>query len=236
MEFVLVQGGCFNMGNNFSSDYFLHEIQDELPVHHVCIDSFYMGRYPVTQSEWEIITGENPAFFQECGSDCPVENVSWNDVQNYLRELNAIGEMNYRLPTEAEWEYAARNGGKVQKYAGIGQDVGEAALGEYAWYRENSGIVTHPVGLKLPSELGLYDLSGNVLEWVEDYYGPYPEAGGTSLNPSGPEAGEFKIFRGSSFSDTSRLLRASLRDFQGPDFKAEGNLGFRLVLPVVIEE
>jgi formylglycine-generating enzyme required for sulfatase activity len=166
-EFVLVEGGCFLMGDNFG-DGEIHE----LPVHEVCVDSFYIGIYPVTQGQWEMLMGRDPSYVTTCDAeDCPVVRVSWNEIQEYLKSRNKSGESSYRLPTEAEWEYAARSRGKKEKYAGTSED---SELGAYAWYLENSEKKAHQVGLKLPNSLGIFDMSGNVMEWVHDWYGPYP--------------------------------------------------------------
>jgi formylglycine-generating enzyme len=122
------------------------------------------GKYEVTQAQWEAVMGNNPAYFKQCGESCPVESVSWNDVQEFIKKLNQQTGKTYRLPTEAEWEYAARSGGKSEKYSG-GNNVDSVA-----WYNGNSGKQTHPVGRKQPNGLGIYDMSGNVWEWVEDIY------------------------------------------------------------------
>ncbi len=226
MEFVLVQGGCFEMGDTFGDGY-----EDERPVHEVCLDPFYMAKFPVTQGVWQAVMGENPSEDQECGPECPVEMVSWNEVQLFIEALNERGEKVFGLPTEAQWEYAARSEGKKEKYPGT-DDVG--ALGEYAWYYWNAGEKTHPVGLKRPNGLGLHDMAGNVLEWVGDWFGPYsPEA---KTNPTGPLAGEERVIRGSSYMCTEPFVRSTMRDSGdfnrfGPDFRL-ANLGFRVAFPV----
>jgi formylglycine-generating enzyme len=225
MEFVLVPDGCFKMGDNFGDGN-----SHELPLHEVCLDPFYMSKYPVTQGEWERVMVSNPSYHVACGANCPVELVSWNDVELFLDAFNAIGEKTYRLPTEAEWEYAARSGGRLEKYPGTSD---QAKLGEYAWYWANAEEKTHPVGGKKPNGLGLYDMGGNVLEWVSDWYGPYSAE--AQVNPTGPDSGDERVIRGSSYRCVSSFVRASMRDFSefrrlGPDFKLR-NLGFRIAFP-----
>src|SRR3989338_10514354 len=150
---VFIKGGCFQMGDTFGGGD-----TDEQPVHKVCVDDFHMGKYEVTQKEWVDVMGTNPSHFKGC-DNCPVENVSWDDIQEYINKLNQKTGKKYRLPTEAEWEYAARSGGKNEKYAG-GNNIDSVG-----WYDGNSGSKTHPVGQKQPNGLGLYDMIGNVLEW-----------------------------------------------------------------------
>ena len=156
-EMVEVPAGSFNMGSNTGE-------ADEKPVHRVTIPKpFAMGKYEVTQGQWKAIMGNNPSKFDDCGADCPVEKVSWEDAQKFIQKLNAKTGQQYRLPSEAEWEYACRAGGQ-QEYCGS-DDVNSVA-----WYDQNSGGTTHPVGRKQPNALGLYDMSGNVYEWSEDCY------------------------------------------------------------------
>ncbi len=161
MEFIWVDGGCFEMGCGpwTSSCY-----DDEYPVHQVCLDGFWMGRFPVTQGQWLQVAGENPSHFA-FGGDYPVESISWHDARGFVQSLNARGgEEVFHLPTEAQWEYACRSGGKPEKYSG-GKDVEP-----FAWHRGNSGFSTQPVGSRRPNGLGIYDMSGNVFEWVRDEY------------------------------------------------------------------
>jgi formylglycine-generating enzyme required for sulfatase activity len=215
MDFVLVPGGCYQMGSNSGAS-------DEKPVHEVCVDDFYIGKYEVTQGQYQAITGSNPSRFK--GSDRPVEKVSWNDAQDFIRKLNPRSDKTYRLPTEAEWEYAARSGGKREKYAG-GDNVDAVA-----WYGSNSGGQTHPVGRKAPNSLGLYDMSGNVWEWCQDwydrgYYGKSPKD-----NPQGPSGGSNRIARGGSWGYDPWYVRSALRFRFEPGFRGS-LLGFRLALP-----
>lgn len=204
MEFVLVKGGCYQMGDSFGDG----EI-DEKPVHEVCVDDFYIGKYDVTQGQWKAIMGNNPSFFKICGDNCPAEDVSWNDAQDFINKLNRRTGKNYRLPTEAEWEYAARSGGKNEKWSGTSK---ESELGDYAWYDRNSVGLTNPVGQKKPNGLGLYDMSGNVWQWVQDWYGgsDYYKRSPRN-NPTGPESGSYRVNRGGRWGYSAKLARSSCR-------------------------
>jgi len=222
MEMIFVQGGCFQMGDTFGDGE-----SDEKPVHKVCVHDFYLGKYEVTQGQWKAVMGNNPSNFSNCGDNCPVEQVSWNDVQQFIRKLNSQSGKNFRLPTEAEWEYAARSGEKNEKWAGTNS---ESALGDYyAWYGENSGSKTHPVGQKRPNGLGLYDVSGNVWEWVEDWKGDYPT--GHVTDPKGPARGAYRVRRGGSWASETRVCRSAYRYSRIPGGR-NNDLGFRLAVPV----
>jgi formylglycine-generating enzyme len=201
MEFVLVKGGCFQMGDTFGDGD-----NDEKPLHEVCVDDFYLGKYEVTQGQWEKVMGNNPSSFK--GRDNPVERVSWNDVQEFIDRLNNQSGRKYRLPTEAEWEYAARSGGKREKYSGTSQ---EADLGQYAWYSDNSGNQTHPMGEKRPNGLGLYDMTGNVWEWCADWYGENYYQDSPKDNPRGLGNGQYRVLRGGSWDSDPRDVRAAFR-------------------------
>jgi formylglycine-generating enzyme required for sulfatase activity len=203
MSFVAVPGGCYQREGS-----------------EVCVNDISIGKYEVTQGEWLKVMGSNPSHFSSCGANCPVEQVSWDDVQEYIRKLNGLSGTNYRLPTEAEWEYAARIGGEAEEYSG-GNDVNAVA-----WYSGNSGGNTHPVGQKQPNRLGLYDMSGNVWEWCNDWHGGY--ASGRQQNPTGPTSGHYRVNRGGSWYDFPANVRASFRSDFAPDFRYR-NLGFRLV-------
>lgn len=182
--------------------------------------NFHIGRYPVTQRQWVAVMGNNPSDFK--GDDLPVETVSWDDVQAYIRKLNErIGENRYCLPTEAEWEYACRAGSTGEYCFGDG----EVQLDEYAWYENNSGGKTHPVGQKKPNDWGLYDMHGNVCEWVSDRYGDYPS--GTVTDPKGPTSGDSRVLRGGSCCSSAMYLRVSDRDDDDPGTRGN-NGGFRL--------
>ncbi len=197
VEFVLISEGEFLMGSADGEN-------DERPVHKVRISQpFYLGKYEVTQAQWEAVMGNNPShfkgsFFKKGDPNRPVENVSWEEVQEFIRKLNAKeGGAHYRLPTEAEWEYTCR-AGSTTAYC-FGDD--EELLGEYAWYGENAGIQTHPVGQLKPNAWGLYDMHGNVWEWVQDCYGEYPAEAVT--DPQGPSSGSSRVKRGGGWSSTA---------------------------------
>ena len=217
-EFVLIQPGTFMMGSEKGH-------KRENPLHRVEITRpFYLGRYPVTQSQWEAIEGINPSYFK--GGAHPVEQVSWHEVQGYLKKLQN-GEFAYRLPTEAEWEYACR-AGRTTAYS-FGDDTEK--LAEHAWYRTNSGRSTHPVGQKKPNGWGLYDMHGNVWEWVqdwyaEDYYKQFENK--TAKDPAGPETGTNRVIRGGSWGNGATPLRSAYRSSDDPGF-ADNRLGFRLL-------
>jgi formylglycine-generating enzyme required for sulfatase activity len=220
MEFVYIRGGCFEMGDTFGGGY-----QNEKPVHEVCVDDFYLGKYEVTQAQWEKVMGNNPSRFK--GRDNPVEQASWNDVQQFIERLNNQSERKYRLPTEAEWEYGARSGGKKEKYSGTSQ---EGVLGQYAWYGNNSGNQTHPVGEKRPNGLGLYDMAGNVWEWCADWYDGNYYKNSPKNNPVGPGNGQVRVLRSGSWVDDPRDVRAAFRTGGLPADRGNYS-GFRLAAP-----
>ena len=217
MEFVWIPAGEFLMGSPIyeegrDSDERQHEVRIS--------QGFWMGKYEVTQGEWEAVMGSNPSFFDECGSRCPVETVSWNDVQEFIRRLNEreTGHVyRYRLPTEAEWEYAARAGTTGARH-------GE--LDEFAWYGDNSGHSTHPVGQKRGNAWGLHDILGNVWEWTGDWYDEYPS--GFVTDPQGSLSGSYRVLRGGGWISDGRNVRSARRHYPSPGFRPL-NIGFRLV-------
>ena len=215
MEFVRVPAGEFLMGSTSEE-----ASSREQPVTRVRISrAFELGKHEVTQAEWEAVMGSNPSGFDECGGDCPVERVSWDEVQEFIGRLNALeGEARYRLPTEAEWEYAARAGTSGDRYGGD--------LDAIAWYGGNSGDRTHAVGQKAPNAWGLHDMLGNVLEWVQDWYGEYP--GGSVTDPQGPASGSYRVFRGGGWIYYAGNCRVSNR-FDDPSGFRLYFLGFRLL-------
>ena len=225
IEMVLVKGGCYQMGDTFGDG-----LADwEQPVHEVCVDDFYIGKYEVTQGQWTAVMGNNPSFFKSCGDNCPVEKISWNDALDFIKRLNEMTGKKYRLPTEAEWEYAARSRGKHENYAGTSDP---ARLKDYAWFEDNAGKTTHPVGRKKPNGLGIYDMSGNVWEWVKDNYddeGVYKDYYKNSprMNPQGPESASHRIVRGGSLFNYPKGVRASVRRDSLPTRKS-GGTGVRL--------
>ena len=219
IQMIFVKGGCYQMGDTFGDGD-----KDEKPVHNVCVSNFYIGKYEVTQGQWKKVMGSNPSSFSSCGDSCPVENVSWNDVQEFIGKLNRQSGKNYRLPAEAEWEYAARSGGKSQKYSG-GNEVDDVA-----WYSSNSGSKTHPVGQKQPNSLGIYDMTGNVWEWCNDWYGEKYYGESPRDNPQGPSSGSGRVIRGGSWFDNAAYARASYRIRNNLVYR-DYDLGFRLVAP-----
>jgi len=212
---VFVEGGTFQMGSNSGGD-------DEKPVHIVKVSSFYIGKYEVTQKQWKEVMGSNPSNFKGC-DNCPVEMASWNDIQEFLRKLNAQTGENYRLPTEAEWEYAVRGGNKSRRYIYSGSND----VGNVAWYRDNSGNKTHPAGQKQPNEIGIYDMSGNVWEWCSDWYNKDYYAGSPQNNPKGPSSGSYRVFRGGGGYRGASGVRCSFRAGGIPGFSGDA-VGFRL--------
>ena len=214
---VRVEGGTFMMGA--TSEQGSDAYDDEKPAHQVTLSSFSIGRYEVTQEEWEAVMGSNPSNFK--GKKLPVEQVSWDDCQTFIRKLNQMTGKHFRLPTEAEWEYAARGGNKSRGYKYAGGDN----LGSVAWYTDNSGNKTHEVGKKQPNELGLYDLSGNVWEWCQDWKGGYRSSSQT--NPTGPSSGSNRVNRGGSWYHGAWICRVSVR-FDCTPAGRSNNLGLRL--------
>jgi len=218
MEMLLVPRGTFQLGCIMRSNY--HPCYSyEQPVHQVTLtNSFYIGRYEVTQSQWVAKMGSNPSSFQgqsDSGS-CPVETVSWNTIQGYL------GATGLRLPTEAEWEYACRAGTPAPFYNG---STDESTAGALAWYSTNSGGQTRAVGGKVANGFGLYDMLGNVWEWVNDWYGTYPSSAQT--NPTGPVSATGRVVRGGSWGNTLNDVRSSIR-YAGPPGNTYNLLGFRV--------
>ncbi len=225
-EMVVIPGGSFEMGSSFqmgssssnNGDY------DETPVHSVNVKSFELGKYEVTQGQWTAVMGSNPSHFKECGDICPVEKVSWNDIKEYIQKLNARSGQQYRLPSEAEWEYAAR-AGSSGKWS-FGSDEGQ--LGEYGWYEANSGNKTHPVGQKKPNGFGVYDLHGNVWEWVQDcWHGDYKGAPGDGSAWTSSCSVNSRVLRGGSWIDIPTGLRSAVRDGNAP-VNRDFIVGFRL--------
>jgi formylglycine-generating enzyme required for sulfatase activity len=209
-EFVLIVPGTFMMGDTIQ-----HQVVIGKP--------FYMQVTEVTQGQWRTIMGNNPSSFKDCGDDCPVENVSWIDALEFIRKLNQMeGTDRYRLPTEAEWEYACR-AGSTMVYS-FGGDKDE--LGDYAWYDKNSGNRTHPVAKKKPNAWGLYDMYGNVWEWCQDGYDDYPL--GMVKDPKGTSTGQHRVLRGGSWLDSAGIPRSA---FRGEDYPVvrSSDIGFRLV-------
>ncbi|GHU77040.1 hypothetical protein FACS189414_3800 [Bacteroidia bacterium] len=214
---VWVQGGTFTMG--CTSEQGNDCDSDEMPKHQVTLSSYYIGQYEVTQKQWQEVMGTNPSYFK--GDNLPVENVSWDDVQIFLRKLNQETGKTYRLPTEAEWEYAARGGTKSNGYKYSGSND----VGIVAWYNDDSSSKTHPVGTKRANELGIYDMSGNVWEWCSDWYATYISS--SQSNPTGATSGSSRVYRGGSWGSSSRYVRVPNRGSGAPGYRSS-YLGFRL--------
>lgn len=217
VKMIQVKGGCFKMGDNFGNGHY-----DELPVHKVCIDDFAIAEAEVTQELWKEVTGMNPS--QSKGEKKPVDFISWADAQVFIGKLNEMTGRHFRLPTEAEWEYAARGRGKLEEWAGTND---EDDLMEYAWFDFTSINKSHPVKEKEPNLLGLYDLSGNVWEWVYDNYDMAYYKESPMSNPEGPEFAVWRGLRGGSFVDDPRKVRASGR-YGSVATRRSSNFGFRL--------
>ena len=219
IEMVKVEAGSFNMG---ATPEMQAPYEVEKPVHRVTLtNNYYIGKYEVTQALWQAVMGSNPSYFK--GDDLPVEQVSWNDCQDFISKLNAMTGKRFRLPSEAEWEYAARGGKKSRGY----QYSGSNTLGDVAWYEGNSGSKTHAVGTKQPNELGIYDMTGNVYEWCQDWYGSYSSSPQT--NPIGAVSGSSRVDRGGSWFFTAKHCRSSYRFNLTPGYRLNF-LGLRLVL------
>ena len=218
-KMIAVEGGTFTMGatNEQGDDAW----DSEKPIHSVTLSSYSIGETEVTQALWQVVMGSNPSNFS--GSNKPVETVSWDDCQDFIRKLNALTGENFRLPTEAEWEYAARGGNKSRGYKYAGSNT----IDNVAWYYDNSGSQTHNVATKSPNELGLYDMSGNVWEWCQDWYGDY--SSGSQTNPTGPSSGSYRVYRGGGWIYNARDCRVSIRNYLTPDYRSS-NLGLRLAL------
>ena len=219
IDMVKVEAGTFMMG---ATSEMQDPFDDQKPVHQVTLtNDYYMGKYEVTQALWQAVMGSNPSFFK--GDDLPVEQVSWNDCQEFVSKLTRMTGRKFRLPTEAEWEYAARGGKKSRGY----QYSGSSNISDVAWYDGNSGNKTHPVGMKQANELGIYDMTGNVDEWCQDWYGSYVSSPQT--NPIGANSGSKRVSRGGCWYYTAWICRSSFRDRNTPDCRISG-LGLRLVL------
>ena len=222
-EMVQVQGGTFQMGG--SDKYALSE---EKPVHPVSVNNFYMGKYEVTFDEYDKFcddTGrEKPSDKGWGRGKRPVINVSWNDATAYCTWLTGKTGKKYRLPTEAEWEYAARGGGD-NIYSGA------ADIDDISWYSDNSDSKTHPVGGKLPNAYGLYDMTGNVCEWCNDWYDEKYYQNSPSSNPQGASSGTRRVFRGGAWDYYPETSRVSLRSFYSPTMR-DSSLGFRVASPL----
>ena len=219
IDMVRVEAGTFTMGATPEME---NPEDDEKPTHQVTLtNDYYIGKYEVTQALWQAVMGNNPSGFK--GDNLPVEYVSWYDCLEFISKLNRITGKTFRLPTEAEWEYAARGGTKSRGY----QYSGSSNLSDVAWYSDNSGSKTHAVGSKQANELGIYDMTGNVWEWCQDWFGSY--SGSSQVNPIGANSGSDRVSRGGCWSFTARYCRSSCRRNNSPGYRIR-ILGLRLVL------
>lgn len=219
IDMVKVEAGTFMMG---ATSEMQNPWDDEKPVREVILtNDYYIGKYEVTQSLWQAVMGTNPSYFK--GDNLPVEQVSWDNCLEFISKLNSLTGRKFRLPTEAEWEYAARGGKKSRGY----QYSGSFNISDVAWYNGNSGNKIHPIGMKQANELGVYDMSGNVNEWCQDWYGSYVSSSQT--NPLGANSGSFRVCRGGSWYFGTVNCRSSFRSRGNPDTRSR-YLGFRLVL------
>ena len=216
---VFVKGGSFTMGA--TAEQGNEAKADEKPAHNVTLSDYYIGETEVTQALWQAVMGDdNPSEYK--GPGMPVELISWEDCESFIDKLNTLTGMKFRLPTEAEWEYAARGGNKSRGY----KFAGSNDIGTVAWYESNSDAKTHPVKQKAPNELGIYDMTGNVWEWCFDGYGPYSSAAQT--NPKGLSTAEANASRGGSFVNSPEDSRVSVRSFS-PGY-ISSSLGFRIAM------
>jgi formylglycine-generating enzyme required for sulfatase activity len=222
MEFVKIPAGDFMMGcapNDSDCD------SNEKPLHKVTITkAFEIGKYEVTQAQWQAVMGTNPSKFK--GPNLPVENISWRLTQDFMQKMNDRKDgYKYRLPTEAEWEYAAK----------AGHGGATAALDAHVWYDKNSSGTTHPVGMKQPNASGLFDMQGNVWEWVQDWFAKTYYAASPAADPSGPPSGVFRVARGGSWSDVAEFTRLTMRSIAEPGYAlgtSDVEIGFRCVRQV----
>ena len=215
-QMIAVEGGTFQMGSTTGDS-------DEKPVHEVKVNSFSIGQTEVTQELWEAVMGTNPSNFK--GNKLPVEKVSWNDCQTFITKLNQLTGKTFRLPTEAEWEFAARGGNQSLGYTYSGSN----AIDDVAWYTSNSNSTTHEVATKAPNELGIYDMSGNVWEWCQDWYGSDYYSSSVINNPTGPSSGSVRVCRGGGWYGSASYCRVANRDYYAPASTNNG-LGLRLAL------
>lgn len=218
---IFVKGGCFEMGDQYGNGG-----ADERPVHTVCVDDFYLGTREVSEAQWLAVMGSPPPS-RTRGADFPVTTVNWFDANEFLSKLQGTSGLGYRLPTEAEWEYAARGGGRQWKYPGTNDPH---MLGEFACFEGSCTGDPLPGGSKRPNPLGLYDMGGNVWEWVQDRYDGYYYRQSPRSNPAGDPFGVNRVLRGGSCSSAGGQLRTSYRDYVAPEVRRDG-IGFRVALP-----
>ena len=219
-KMIYIQGGTFTMGANIES---VDEAWDsQKPTHQVTLSNYMMAEIELTQLLWQAVMKYNPSNIK--GMQNPVERVSWEDCQEFVKKLNQLTGKNFRLPTEAEWEYAARGGQKSKGY----KYAGSNNLDDVAWYDSNSNRMTHPVKGKQPNELGLYDMSGNVWEWCQDWFDDY--SSNAQTDPTGPTSGSNRVYRGGSWHSDAGRCRVSFRGHWVASYRRDENLGLRLAL------
>ena len=221
-EMVYVEPGTFTMGCTDGDC----GTSVETPVHQVTLTKgYYIGKYPITQTQWKAVMGDNPSYHK--GDDQPVEAVSWEKIQAFIEKLNKMTGKKYRLPTEAEWEFAARGGNQSKGYKYSGSDN----IDDVAWYGAfaggNSGNAPHSVGLKQPNELGIYDMSGNIWEYCSDWLGVYSDEAQT--DPQGPAVGSYRVLRGGGFTNSAQQCRVAYRNHDDSAHPISRNVGLRVV-------
>jgi formylglycine-generating enzyme required for sulfatase activity len=227
MKFVSIPGGSFDMGCS-PGDVWCEF--DEIPAHTITLSPFKISAYETTCAQWNAVmcnNQNNPTFCQDCQDcqDCPVVNVSWNDVQLFIKKIRQITFKKYRLPSEAEWEYAARAGTTTRYYCGDDEDC----IKDIAWYADNSNYIAHPVGQREPNAFGLYDMLGNVYEWCNDWYNQGYYDASPEANPKGPASATTRVKRGGGIGSSAGRVRATYRYGSPPDF-SNVRLGFRLCI------
>ena len=230
-DMIAVEGGTFTMGATEEQGSDVDS--DESPTHQVTLSSYMIGKTEVTQELWEAVLGKSVSQIASElgyrtygeGANYPMYYVSWEDCQEFITKLNALTGKNFRLPTEAEWEFAARGGSNSQGYKYSGSNTIE----DVAWYSPNSSNTNHPVATKAPNELGIYDMSGNVWEWCNDWYSSSYYTSESQINPTGPGSGSARVYRGGSHYNSARYCRVSNRDIGSPTRRC-GNCGLRLAL------
>ena len=237
IDFVKIPAGCFQMGSPLSEK---GRKDDEGPAHEVCLDGFLMGKYEVTQKQWQRVMGQNPSYYKE-GDQYPVEQVSWDDVNMFIEKMNKRSGQKFRLPTEAEWEYAARAKTETARYWDASQpacsfsnvhDKTSKQSNRFSWPSQDCDdgfATTAPVGQYEPNGFGLYDMIGNVWEWCQDYYSSGYYAISSKGNPQGPAQGSLRVMRGSDWYYGADYMRSAKRRYAGPAYR-ESRLGFRLVV------
>jgi sulfatase modifying factor 1 len=235
MQFVLIPAGTFMMGSPLTEG---HRKENEIPHQVTLTRPFYLQTTEVTQGQWKAVMGENPSASRDCGLDCPVERVSWLDCQKFIRKLNDLGKEKYRLPTEAEWEYACRAGTTTPYYWGDSIDCSKAMYANNTYKSPGTCVEASkkrdflndspaPVKSYAPNDWGLYDMAGNVWEWCQDRYGPYPRH--PVVDPTGPVSGEYRVRRGGSFFKYGWYCRSANRNI-AIEFDRLQTLGLRLVM------